>query len=127
VAATQQNLEQQHRLFAELWTSFVALIRSYVAAYDLARPVLDHSLVDEDDDRHLKLRGKHKILELEFDAAKGAGNWTIYEHAPGAERVLERGKFGIGEDSRVRMSDRSARLEMEVAAEAFTAKVLNEE
>jgi hypothetical protein len=119
--------EQQHKLYAELWVSFVALIRSYVAAHDLAKPVSNHALVDEGDAAHLTLRGEHKTLDLEFNAATGTGAWTVYEDDPGPDRVLERGKFDIDEDSRVALSDRMGKLELEVAAEAFTAKVFDEE
>lgn len=118
---------EQNRLYAELWISFVALIRSYVAAHDLARPVSDHALVDEGEAGHLTLRGKHTTLGLEFDAATGAGSWTVYEDDPGPDRVMEQGKFGIDEDSQVVLSDRVGKLELEVAAEAFTAKVFDEE
>jgi len=111
----------------ELWVSFVALIRSYVAAHDLAKPVSDHALVDEGGAGHLTLRGEHKTLVLEFDAVTGAGTWTVYEDDPGPERVLERGRFEIGEDSQVMLSDRAGKLELEVAAEAFTARVFDEE
>jgi hypothetical protein len=125
VAATQSE-PRQHRLYAELWTSFVALIRSYVAARDLARPVSDHALVDEGEGGHLTLRGERKTLGLEFDAATGAGSWTVYEDDPGPDRVLERGEFGIDEDSRVNLSGWMGKLELEVAAEIFTAKVFEE-
>jgi hypothetical protein len=124
VAAAQQSPEQP-RLYAELWISFVALIRSYVAAHDLAKPVSNHALVDEGEAGCLTLRGEHKTLDLEFDAATGAGTWEIYEDDPGPERVLERGRFEIDEDSQVGLSDRAGKLEMEVAAEAFTAKVFD--
>jgi hypothetical protein len=120
-------VEQQRRLYAELWVSFAALIRSYVAAHDLAKPISNHALVDEGDAGHLTLRGEQKTLTLEFDAANAAGNWALYEDDPGPERVLERGRFGIGEDSLVTLSDRMGKLELEVAAEAFTAKVFDEE
>ena len=115
------------RVFAELWISFAALIRSYVAAHDLSKPVTEHALVDEGEEGHLTLRGEGKILALEYDSATGAGNWTIYEDDPGPERVLNRGEFTIGEDSQVVLSDRRGKLELEVAAEAFTAKVFDEE
>lgn len=114
-------------VLSELWVSFVALIRSYVAAHDLAKPVSNHALVDEGEDGHVTLRGEHKTLGLEFDAATGAGNWTVYENDPGPERALEQGKFRIGLDSQVALSDRAGKLELEVAAEAFTAKVFDEE
>jgi hypothetical protein len=115
------------RLFAELWISFVALIRSYVAAHDLSKPVSEHALVDEGEDGCLTLRGEGKILALLYDPATGVGSWTTYEDDPGPERVLESGEFKIGEDSLVALSDRRGKLELEVAAEAFTAKVFDEE
>ncbi len=116
-----------NRVYAELWISFAALIRSYVAAHDLSKPISEHTLVEEDTDRHLSLSGEGKILALEYDPANGVGSWTIYEDDPGPERVLGRGEFKIGEDSQVELSDRRGKLELEVAAEAFTAKVFDEE
>ena len=114
------------QLFQELWVSFVSLIRSYVAAHDIGRPV-GRALVDEGEDNHLTLRGESKILTLAFDATTGVGSWTIYKDDPGPERVLEQGEFKIGDDSQVSLSDRRGKLELEVAAEAFTAKVFDEE
>ena len=123
MAAMPQKPEQRNSLYAELWTSFVALIRSYVAAHDLAKPVSDHAVVDEDETGHLTLRGEDKTLGLEFEAATGSGSWTIFEDDP--DRVLARGGFEIDENSQVALSDRAGKLEMEVAAEAFTAKVFD--
>lgn len=127
MATAQQKILQPDRLYAELWVSFVALIRSYVAAHDLAKPLSNHSLVDEGNAGCLTLRGDHKTLALEFDNATAAGTWVLYEGDPGPERVLELGKFRMGEDSQIALSDRMGKLEMEVAAEAFTAKVFDEE
>ena len=123
MAATQSDPRQQLRVYAELWVSFAALIRSYVAANDLARPVSKHAIVDEGENGRLTVRAGRKSLVLEFDAATGAGSWTVYEDDTGPERELERGKFDIGEDSRVGLSARPGRLELDVAAEIFTAKV----
>lgn len=115
------------RVYAELWISFASLIRSYVAGHDLSKPVTEHTLVQEGDNGTLTLRGEGKILRLEYDAASGAGSWTMYEDDSGAERALDRGSFKIAEDSLVELSDRRGKLELEVAAEAFTAKVFDEE
>jgi hypothetical protein len=115
------------RVYAELWISFASLIRSYVAGHDLSKPVSEHALVDEGENGGLTLRGEGKILALEYDAATGTGSWTMYEDDPGPERVLDHGEFKIGEDSLVALSDRRGKLELEVAAEAFTAKVFDEE
>lgn len=125
MAATQSDPRQQLRVYAELWVSFAALIRSYVAAHDLARPVSDHALVDEGEGGHLTLRGERKTLGLEFDAVTGAGSWTVYKDDPGPDRVLERGEFEIVEDSRVGLSGWAGKLELDVAAEIFTAKVFD--
>lgn len=113
-------------VYAELWISFVSLVRSYVAAHDMARPV-GRTLVDEGEDGHLTLRNGQKILTLEFSADSGAGAWTVYEDDPGPERVLERGEFQINADSLVALNDRRGVLDLEVAAEAFTAKIFDEE
>ena len=127
MAAIDQKPEQLHRLYAELWISFVALIRSYVAAHDLAKPLSNHAVVDDGEAGRLTLRSERKTLGLEFDEVSGVGTWAVYEDDPGPERVLERGKFKMGEDSRVALSDRMGKLEMEVSAEAFTSKVFDEE
>jgi len=115
------------RVYAELWISFAALIRSYVAAHDLSKPVCEHVLVDEGENGSLTLHGEAKILTLDYDPATGAGTWTVYEDDPGPECALDRGNFKINEDSLVEFSDRRGKLELEVAAEAFTAKVFDEE
>lgn len=115
------------RVYAELWISFAALIRSYVAAHDLSKPVCEHALVDEGEEGCLTLRGEGKILALEYDSATGAGAWNLYEDDPAAERLLEQGEFRVGEDSQVELSDRRGKLDLEVAAEAFTAKVFDQE
>lgn len=114
-----------NRVYAELWISFASLIRSYVAAHDIGRPI-GRTLVDAGDDGHLSLRGEGKILSLDFDPATGTGSWTLYEDDPGPERLLEKGDFALDEESQVKLSDRHGKLELEVAAEAFTAKVFEE-
>jgi hypothetical protein len=113
-------------LYRELWISFAALIRSYVAAHDIGRPT-GRALVDDGEDGHLTMRGESKTLTIEFDPVTGAGAWTTYEDDPGPERVLAHGEFQINEDSQVEFSDRPGRLELEVAAEALTAKIFDEE
>ena len=123
MAPTQSDPRQQLRVYAELWVSFAALIRSYVAANDLARPVSKHAIVDEGENGRLTVRAGHKALVLEFDAATGSGSWLAYEDDPGQERALERGEFRIGEESQVALSGRAGELELDVAAEIFTAKV----
>ena len=113
------------RVYAELWISFVALVRSYVAAHDLSKSVSEHALVDAGEEGCLTLRGEGKILALEYDSDTGSGVWNLYEDDPGAERLLEKGEFRIGDDSQVVLNDRRGKLDLEVAAEAFTAKVFD--
>jgi hypothetical protein len=117
------------RLYAELWISFTALMRSYVAAHDIGRAT-GHSVIDAGKDAGqnglLTLRCESRILALEFDSVSGTGSWSLYEDDPAAERVLDQGRFRFGDDSRVEFSDRRGRIDLEVAAEAFTAKVFEE-
>jgi hypothetical protein len=51
----------------------------------------------------------------------------LYEDDPGPERLLTSGEFGFDTDSLVSFSDRRGTVELEIAAEAFTAKVFNED
>lgn len=110
------------RVWTELWISFVSLVRSYVAAHDLGR-IEGRAFVDDGGDGRLTVREEKKILTIEFDAQTGAGQWTIYEDEVGPERLIKSGGFRISPDSMVRFSDRHGAVEMEIAAEAFTAKV----
>ncbi len=114
------------RVFVELWISFASLVRSYVAAHDLGR-VEGHAFVDAGEDGRLTVREEKKILVVEFDAQTGTGEWAIYEDEPGPDRRLSGGEFRIGTDSLVTFSDRRGAVEMEIAAEAFTAKVFDED
>lgn len=123
--ATQESPNERRRLYAELWISFTALIRSYVAAHDLAMPVAGQAQVEEIEPGRLALRVGSRTLALEFDSDRGAGSWTVHENEAGADGALERGSFEMDENSRVALSDRPGKLELEVAAEAFTAKVFD--
>ncbi len=114
------------RVFAELWISFVSLVRSYVAAHDLGR-IEGRAFVDDGKDSRLTIREEKKILVIEFDAHSGTGQWTIYEDEVGPERQLGGGEFRIGFDSLVTFSDRRDAVEMEIGAEAFTAKVFDQD
>jgi hypothetical protein len=123
-AVDEQNGNE--RVFVELWISFVSLVRSYVAAHDLGR-IAGHAFVDDGEDGRLTVREEKKILVIEFDAHTGDGEWTIYEDEPGPERQLSSGKFRIGLDSLVTFSDRRGSVELEIAAEAFTAKIFDQD
>lgn len=115
-----------HRVFAELWVSFVSLVRSYVAAHDLGR-IEGRAFVDDGDDGRLTVREEKRILVIEFDVQTATGEWAMYEDEPGPERRLSGGEFHIGADSLVTFSDRKGAVEMEIAAEAFTAKVFDQD
>ncbi len=108
------------RLFQELWISFVALIRSYVAGYDLGRAT-GHTLL-EANEADLSIQSPRKRLDVRFDSRNGKGVWAV-----SVERELENGNFQFARDSQVRLSDRRGTVDMEIAAEALTAKVLDEE
>ena len=114
----------EQRVFAELWVSFVSLVRSYVAAHDLGR-IEGHALVDDGEEGRLTVRDENRVLVVEFDVQTGKGKWSMYDDEPGPERRLSGGEFRIGADSLVTFSDRRGAVEMEIAAEAFTAKVFD--
>lgn len=114
------------RVFTELWISLVSVVRSYVAAHDLGR-IEGHAFVDDGEEGRLTVREENRILVIEFDPQMGTGQWAIYEDEPGPERRLKAGEFRIGADSLVTFSDRRGAVEMEIAAEAFTAKVFDED
>ncbi len=116
--------EPDQRLFTELWISLVSLVRSYVAGHDLGRPS-GHATVDCEEGR-LKIRTEEKLLTAAFDSATGKGEWNLYE-ASVPERRLAGGEFEFSADSTVRLSDRRSAVEMEIAAEAFTARVFDED
>lgn len=115
------------RIFAELWVSFAALVRSYVAAHNLGRPAANHAKVDEDKSGRLTLQSGRKTLALDFDETTGTGRWTVTERDGGLKHESAQGTFEIFEDSRMALSDRTEKLELEVAAESFTARVFDEE
>ena len=114
----------EQRVFAELWVSFVSLVRSYVAAHDLGR-IEGHAFVDDGEEGRLTVRDENRVLVVEFDVQTGKGEWSMYDDEPGPERRLSGGEFRIGADSLVTFSDRRGAIEMEIAAEAFTAKVFD--
>ena len=114
------------RVFKELWISFASLVRSYVAAHDLGR-IAGRAFVDDGNNGRLTVREEKKILVIEFDAHTGTGQWTIYEDEPEPERQLSSGEFRFGVDSLATFSDRRGAVELEIAAEAFTAKVFDED
>jgi hypothetical protein len=114
------------QFFAELWVSFASLVRSYIAAHDLGR-IEGRAFVDDGNEGRLTIREEKKILVIEFDAHTGTGQWTIYEDDLGPERQLTDGKFQFGVDSLVTFSDRRGAVELEIAAEAFTAKIFDQD
>ncbi|QNI33657.1 hypothetical protein H7849_06930 [Alloacidobacterium dinghuense] len=114
------------RVFTELWISFVSLVRSYIAAHDLGR-IEGRAFVDEGEDGRLTVREQNRILVVDFDVQTGKGEWAMYDDEPGPERRLSGGGFRIGADSLVTFSDRRSAVEMEIAAEAFTAKVFDQD
>jgi hypothetical protein len=118
--------ETDQRIFVELWISFTSLVRSYVAAHDIGRPV-GRALVDDGEDGRLTVRTDRKILTIVYDAATGNGTWGIFADGAGPEQKLSDGSFRIDTESMVEFSDRKGRLDLEIAAEAFTAKIFDEE
>lgn len=115
------------RILAELWESFAVLVRSYAAANNLGRPAADHAKVEEEKSGRLTLQYRCKTLALGFDEESGTGDWTITELDGGLSHETAHGQFGILEDSQVALSGRAEKMNLEVAAESFTARVFDEE
>ncbi|MBW4028659.1 MAG: hypothetical protein HIU93_14885 [Acidobacteria bacterium] len=106
------------RVYSELWTSFVSLIRSYAAAHELGRKS-GHAVIEASSSQ-LTVTMPDSLLTIAFDEKTGHGRWTL---ATGQQS----GTFRIHEDSTVEFSDRMGRIDLEIAAEAFTAKILDED
>lgn len=104
------------QVLAELWVSLVSLVRSYAAAHDLGQTA-NHSSIKEAAGS-LNLEASGNDLLIEFDPQSGDGKWTL--------NGTPTGMFHVGLDSMVEFSDRRGKLELEIAAEAFTAKVFDE-
>jgi hypothetical protein len=109
---------------AELWVSLISLIQSYVAGHELGKRS-GAAIIGKRDNGGMTIESDGRTLAI--DCANCAGNWSLYEDGVGPERVLGKGSFHIGTDSMVEFSDRKGKLELDVAAEAFTAKIFDED
>ncbi len=123
-------------VIAELWTSLRSLILSYVAGHELGKRGGDQATTTAGSDGgRLTIQSEGRTLAIEFTLESTSaspecfnkGEWRLYEDGPGPARVITKGSFHIGTDSTVEFSDRRGKLELEVAAEAFTAKIFDED
>ena len=72
------------------------------------------------------MHGDRVVVRIARIEAGGRADGEIVKVLKRAHTTVV-GEFKIGEDSLVALSDRRGKLELEVAAEAFTAKVFDEE
>jgi hypothetical protein len=111
---------------AELWVSLVSLIQSYVAGHEVGKTA-GGAAMDRfgEDERGLAIESDGKTLRI--DCAAGVGEWVLHDNGVGPEKIIGKGVFHIGADSMVEFSDRKGKLELDIAAEAFTAKIFDED
>ncbi len=106
----------------ELWISFCALIRAYVAAAQMgSEPAL--VLVSQPSETELELVGGARSIRLSLEPA--AGYWVMHQ-APGAGEaaLLAEGAFRIGMDSLVEWTGLPGRQPMDAVAEALATLIL---
>ncbi|HEY0795369.1 MAG TPA: hypothetical protein VGD64_06270 [Acidisarcina sp.] len=115
---------------AELWVSLVSLIQSYVAAHELGKRAGAAAIgeANANGGELIVSSGGRRML---IACVNGAGAWRVFDQSAGDEgavsgNVIGEGSFHIGADSLVEFSDRKGKLELDVAAEAFTAKIFDD-
>ena len=102
----------------EIWTSFGALVRSYVSAAEMHRPEPHARIeqrIEQGDEGSLALHDNSKALTLEADLRTGKGRWTIKDEQSG--HTSEHGTFLIDSESRIEWNGKPAKLEIDAAAE----------
>ncbi|HEY0760061.1 MAG TPA: hypothetical protein VGD59_12485 [Acidisarcina sp.] len=122
------TIVNERKVIGELWVSLVSLILSYVAGHELGK-IGGSPAVTQGKEGRVTIASEGRMLAIECVTdceTSGIGEWRLIEEAPDRGRVLSKGSFRIGADSMVEFSDRKGKLELEVAAEAFTAKIFDE-
>lgn len=121
-------------VLAELWVSLVSLIESYVAAHELGKAQAGSTVYQAGaDGGEVTIRRNGRTISL--TCKKGLGEWRSYHESAvdrsGRERrtgpVAGKGTFRMGTDGMVEFGDRKGKLDMDIAAIAFTARVLDED
>jgi hypothetical protein len=130
-AAGELRAPGDEAVLAELWISFVSLVRSYVAGYDIGRNASPEVAATEGEggERRLTIRTRGRLLALVWDLGTGRGEWTVVDVPPGGigrSEERENGSLELSADGTVRLRDRRAQGALEFAAEALTAKMTEE-
>jgi hypothetical protein len=115
------------RVLPELWTSFVSLLRSYLAGAEAYAPQNQpRAQVTASPEGEVIVVTPARYLVLEANLADGNGYWALYDGSPDPEAMLGDGIFRLSADSLMEWTGIPGKVEMEQVAEALTTMVLEE-
>ncbi len=116
------------RVLPELWTSFISLLRSYVAGAEAyapeTQPRAQVTVSPNGEAGEVVVVTPARYLVLEANLADGNGYWALYEGSPDPEAMLGDGIFRLCVDSRMEWTGIADKVEMEQVAEALTTMIL---
>jgi len=100
----------------ELWTSMVSLLRSHLAALEVAGRLNGVQIIEPPQELEVNVRTATAILTIRFDPESGIGIWTEYKgrQTMGSWTMSTGGDFALDEQM----------MDMEYAVEHFAAKLV---
>jgi len=100
----------------ELWTSMVSLLRSHLAALEVAGRLSGVQIIEPPQELEVNVRTATAILTIRFDPESGIGIWTEYKgrQTMGSWTMSTGGDFALDEQM----------MDMEYAVEHFAAKLV---
>ena len=112
------------RVLPELWTSFVGLLRSYLAGAEAYAPAgQPRAQLTASAEGEVIVVTSTRYLVLEANLLDGNGYWSLYEGAPDPEAMLGDGIFRLTLDSLMEWTGIPGKVEMEQVAEALTTMI----
>jgi hypothetical protein len=118
LAVSEKNSDHSSAVTAELWISFVALLRSHLGALQTTGKLVRVMLV-ETSDTSLRMGDLSGNLELTLSMTTGAGTYQKQR----CGETTERGSWMLNPDATAAI-DNQAPMDMEFIVEAFTRKLL---
>ena len=113
------------RVLPELWTSFVSLLRSYLAGAEAYVPRTEpRAQVTASPAGEVIVVTPTRYLVLEANLADGNGYWALYDGAPDPEAMLGDGIFRLSADSTMEWTGIAGKVSMGQVAEALTTMIL---
>jgi hypothetical protein len=117
-AVSEETVPNSAAVTAELWISFVALLRSHLGALQVTGKLVLAMLV-ETSSTSLRMGDLSGNIELTLSPTSGAG--TYQQQRCG--ETSERGSWMLNADATAGI-DNQARMDMELVVEAFARKLL---